>query len=78
MTSFKTRKGFYELLIMPFGIYKEPTTFMRLPNGVLQSYLDSVFIVYLDDIPFYITTWEDHISHIMQVLETLMHTPLLS
>jgi hypothetical protein len=40
-------------------------------NDVLRPYLYSFVIVYLDDILVYSATWEAHISHLMQVLETL-------
>jgi hypothetical protein len=56
---------------MPLGLCNAPTTFMRLTNDFLNAYLDSFFIVYLNDILFYSNTWEEHISHLMQVLETL-------
>ena len=69
-TSFNTRKGLYEWLVMPFGLFNAPTSFMRLINDGLHPYLDSFFIVYLDDILVYSATWEEHISHLMQVLET--------
>jgi hypothetical protein len=47
-------------------------------NDVLHPYLDSFVIVYLDDILVYISTWEEHISHLMQVLETLKKHQLLA
>jgi hypothetical protein len=77
-TTFKTRQGLYEWLVMPFGLCNAPTTFMRLMNDVLHPYLDSFVIVYLDDILVYSSTWEEHISHLMQVLETLKKHQLLA
>jgi hypothetical protein len=44
---------------------------MRLMNDVLHTYLDSSVITYFDDILVDISTQEEHISHLMKVLETL-------
>jgi hypothetical protein len=63
---------------MPFGLCNAPTTFMRLINDFLCPYIDSFVIVYLDDISIYSATWEEHISHLMQVLETLKKHKLLA
>jgi hypothetical protein len=67
----------YEWLVMPFGLCNAPTTFMRLMNDILCPFIDSFVIVYLDDILVYNATWEEHISHLMQVLETLKKHQLL-
>jgi hypothetical protein len=67
--TFKTRQGLYEWLVMPFGLCNAQTTFMRLMNDAFHPYLDSFVIVYLDDILVYTFTWEEHISHVMQVLD---------
>jgi hypothetical protein len=68
----------YELLVMPFGLCNALDTFMRLMNDVLHPYLDSFVIVYLTDILLYSATWEENISHLMQVLETLKKHQLLA
>jgi hypothetical protein len=47
-------------------------------NDVLCPYLDLVVIFYLDDIFVYSATWEEHMSHLMHVLETLKKHHLLS
>jgi hypothetical protein len=63
---------------MPFGLCNALATFMRLMNDVSCHFLDSFVIVYLDDILFYSATWEEHISHLIQVLETLKKHYLLA
>jgi hypothetical protein len=77
-TAFKTRKYLYEWLVIPFSLCNTPATFMRLMNDVLCRYLDSFVIMYLDDILFYSVTWEEHISRLMHVLETLKEHQILA
>ena len=49
-TSFRTRYGHYEYIVVPFGLSNAPTTFMCLMNGVFKDFLDKFIIVFLDDI----------------------------
>ncbi|XP_073152860.1 uncharacterized protein [Henckelia pumila] len=39
-TSFRTRYGHYEFLVMPFGVINAPAVFMDLMNRVFQAFLD--------------------------------------
>jgi hypothetical protein len=70
-TSFKTKKGFFEWLVMLFGLFNAPTTFMRVMNDVFRPFLDDFVIVYLDEILIFSETWDEHVRHVKQVLDTL-------
>jgi len=39
-------------------------------DDILQPFTNFVLVVYLDDILIYSWTWEEHLQHIQQVLNT--------
>ena len=52
-TTFRTRYGHYEFLVMSFGLTNAPTTFMDMMNRVFKDYLDKFVVVSIDDIQVY-------------------------
>ena len=70
-TTFKAKEGLFEWLVMPFKLKNSPATFMRLMEDILWPFTNSFVVVYLDDILIFSQTWEEHLHHIRQVLQTL-------
>ena len=77
-TTFKTRYGHYEFVVMSFRLTKSPTTFMDLMNKVFKQYLDLFVIVFIDDILIYSTNKEEHASHLRIFLQTLKDRQLFA
>ncbi|KAL8155807.1 hypothetical protein AgCh_001008 [Apium graveolens] len=70
-TTFRTRSGHYEFLVMSFGLTNTPAAFMDLMNRMFKEYLDKFIIVFIDDILIYSKTEEDHAKHLRITLEIL-------
>ena len=70
-TTFKTRYGHYEFVIMPFGLINGPAAFMDLMNKVFKDYLHKFIVVSIDDILVYSPIKEEHAERLMITLQTL-------
>jgi hypothetical protein len=70
-TTFRTRYGHYDFMVVSFGLSNAPVVFISLMNGVFRNYLDKFFIVFLDDILVYSKTEEEHEKHLRMVLQVL-------
>ena len=70
-TTFRTRYGHYEFVVVPFGLINAPATFMCLMNSVFSKYLDKFVLVFLDDILFYSKNEEEHGENFRLTLQLL-------
>ena len=74
--AFRTRYGYFEFLVLPFGLTNAPATFMHLMHNIFPEYLDDFIIIFLDDILVYSKGLGDHIHHVRQILEVLRQNKL--
>ena len=77
-TTFRTRYGHYEFVVMPFGLTNAPAVFMCLMNNVMHKYLDKFVVVFIDVIPIYSKTEEEHKEHLKIILQELWEHQLLA
>ena len=70
-TTFSTKLGTYEYLVMPFGLCNAPAVFQRWINEVLMEYIDICCIVYRDDVLIYSKTLQQHREDVSNILEAI-------
>ena len=77
-TTFRTRYGSFEWLVMSFGLIGALGTFCRLGNDLFREFLDSFVIIYIDDIVIFSKTSEHQLEHLRKIFTILRASQLFS
>ena len=75
-STFRTRYGHYDFLVLPFGFTNASVAFMDLMNRVFRPYVDQFVVVFIDDILVYSKDVQEHEQHLRIVMETLREKKL--
>ncbi len=71
-TVFRTKYGYFDYQVMPFGLSNAPASFQGYINKILAEKLDLFVVLYLDDILIYTEdSGQPHIEAVWWVLEQL-------
>jgi len=70
-TTFSTKLGIYEYLVMRFGVCNAPAVFQRWIHDVLVEHIDMCCIVYLDDVLIYSNNLQQHRKEVSNILEAI-------
>ena len=73
-TAFICHRGLYQFCRMPFGLTNAPATFQRLMDKLFDGW--SFVFIYLDDILIASRNFEEHTSHVIEVLQRLQDVGL--
>lgn len=68
-TAFRTSKGLFQFMVMPFGLVTSPATFSRLMRKVLFEIknVDN----FIDDIIIFLQTFQQHIERLEELFQRL-------
>ena len=74
--AFITKYGLYEYSKLPFGLCNAPSTFQRCMELVFLGLKWKTILIYLDDIIIFSSDFQEHLSHLGEVLEHLREAGL--
>src|SRR5271168_4960031 len=77
-TTFRTRYGSFEWLVMPFGLSNTPASFQCFMNNIFGDLLDVCVIIYLDNILIYSDDPKEHKKHVREVFRRSDNTDFMS
>jgi hypothetical protein len=63
---------------MPFGLTNVPSTFLRLMNEVLRSFIGKFVMIYFNDILIYNKSLDKHIKHLRAIFGDLREARLFA
>jgi len=69
--AFRTRYGYFEYYIMPFGLTNVPVTFQLVVNYTIRPFLDKFIVYYLDNILIFSRIPTEYKTYIKVVLDIL-------
>ena len=69
--AFRTHRGLWQFIRMPFGYKNSPSIFQCIMQNVLAPFLWIFALVYIKNIIICSLTLEDHISHLDQVFKAI-------
>lgn len=75
-STFRSRYGHYEFLLMSIGLINATTAFIDLINMVFHKYNDEFVIVFVDDILIYFDNEELNKKYLRMAVDGLRENPL--
>ena len=70
-TAFVTKNALFEWNVLPPGLKNAPPSFQRCMSNIIGRARSHFCLIYLDDIIVFSRTFEEHVVHVADVLETL-------
>jgi len=70
-TTFISKYGHYEYVVMPFGVTNALALLMDYMNRIFWPFLDKFVVVFIDNTLIYSMTHEEHAEHLRIVLSIL-------